>query len=81
MPEEAAIPNKIKEAVQAMAVQKRKARIHAHAEFILKSWVAMTVDATPQFVADKSAAAMAAAEAIYETSMAMATIPDPEPEP
>ena len=55
----------------------RQARIRRDAEHILKSWVAMTPRASPQFVIDNAAAAMAAAEQLYETTIAMVVAPAP----
>jgi len=53
-----AIPNKIKEQMDEMAEATRKGRIRAHASDLLKSWVAMTPGATPQFVEDQAPAVL-----------------------
>jgi len=61
--------------------QNRQARIRAHAEYILMQWVAITPTATPQFVIDNAPGAMAAAEQLYKSAMAMVVPPAPAPPP
>jgi len=60
-----------------LAEANRQARIRRDAEHILKAWVSMTPTATPQFVIDNSAAALAAAEQLFETTNAMTVAPLP----
>lgn len=78
MPEE--LSPKMKEQIAGIVASRRQARILSHAHEILKGWVVMTPGATPKSIADQAEAAMAAAEALYETSMTM-KVPEPSEEP
>jgi len=67
----------IPEQMAELAERNRTSRILRDAEHILKAWVSMTPTATPQFIIDNAAAALAAAEQLHKTATAMVVAPLP----
>jgi len=64
--------------LQANAVAKRKAKVMAAANYILRAWIAQTPGALPAFATDQAAAAMAVAEAYVDAGDAMVVQAAPE---